>query len=152
MAASSSAFDFLLGDWEVEMLVIPEGAPIGPRATMRAYRFLDGAAILDEWRHFDPGGEVVFRGSSFRTPLPGTDRRYVVWMMAGAEGYTELHAQPGEGEIRTTGRGRDAGGELLERGKYFDITDRAFSFTQDRSYDGGAAWISPIVTLRATRS
>jgi hypothetical protein len=149
--AIASAFDFLLGDWEVEMQVIPEGAPIGPRATVRAYRFLDGTAILDEWRHFDQAGNVAFRGASFRTLVPGTDHWYVVWMMAGAEGYSELTAQPAQGEVRTTGRGRDAGGELLERGRFFDISEGAFSFSLARSYDGGTTWRSPFVALRATR-
>jgi hypothetical protein len=147
----SSAFDFLLGDWDVEMEAVPKGAPIGPLATLRAYRFLDGTAVLDEWRHFDQTGHVVFRGASFRTLVVGTDHWYVVWMMAGAEGYTELNVQLVQGELRTTGRGRDASGELLERGRYFNISERAFSFTLDRSYDGGITWISPIVALRARR-
>jgi hypothetical protein len=147
----SSAFDFVLGDWEVEMQAIPEGAPIGPRATLRAYRFLDGSAILDEWRHFDQTGDIVFRGASFRTFVPGTDHWYVVWMMAGVEGYSELTAQLVQGELRTTGRGRDAGGELLERGRFFEISEHAFSFTLARSYDGGITWSSPFVALRATR-
>jgi hypothetical protein len=102
----SSAFDFLLGDWEVEMQAIPESAPIGPRATLGAYRFLDGTAILDEWRHFNQAEDVVFRGASFRTLIPGTDHWYVVWMMAGAEGYSELTARLAQGELRTKGRGR----------------------------------------------
>lgn len=151
MEGISSAFDFVLGDWEVEMQVVPEGAPIGPRAALRAYRFLDGTAILDEWRHFDRAGNIVFRGASFRTFVPGADHWYVVWMMAGAEGYSELTAQLVQGEVRTSGRGRDAGGELLERGRFFDISERGFSFTLDRSYDGGVTWSSPFVALRATR-
>jgi len=151
MGPLSTAFDFMLGDWEVEMQVIPEGAPVGPRATMRAYRFLDGTAILDEWRHFDGAGRIVFRGASFRTLVSGTDQWYVLWMMAAVAGYTELTAELVQGELRTTGRGRDGGGALLERGRYFDISERAFSFRLERSYDDGITWISPIVALRATR-
>lgn len=148
----SAAFDFLLGDWDIDMEVVPQGAPIGRRATMRAYRFLDGSAILDEWRHFDQlGDEVVFRGAGFRTFVPDTDRWYVVWMMAEVEGYSELSAELVHGELRTTGRGRDASGQLVERGRYFDISDQGFSFTLDRSYDGGTTWIRPFVAFRATR-
>jgi hypothetical protein len=149
---ASAAFDFLLGDWDIDMEVVPQGAPIGQRATMRAYQFLDGTAILDEWRHFDQAGDdVVFRGAGFRTFVPGTDRWYVVWMMAEVEGYSELSAEFVHGELRTTGRGRDARGQLVERGRYFDISDRAFSFTLERSYDGGTTWIRPFVAFRATR-
>ena len=67
----SNAFDFLLGEWDVEMTVLPEEAIIGRRATMRAYRFLDGRAILDEWRHWDEAGQgIVFRGPDSALPLP----------------------------------------------------------------------------------
>jgi len=149
---TASAFDFLLGDWDVEMQVLPQGATIGRRATLRASRFLDGTAILDELRHLDQAGEhIVFRGSAFRTFVPETGHWYVIWMMAGVEGYSELTAELLQGEVRTTGRGRDPGGELVERGRYFDITDRSFSFTLERSYDGGTTWIRPFVTFRATR-
>jgi hypothetical protein len=134
------------------MVVVPQGAPIGRRAAMRAYRFLDGRAILDEWRHFNQAGDdVVFRGAGFRTWVPGTDHWYVVWMMAEVDGYAELTAAFVDGEVRTTGRGRDASGQLVERGRYFDISDRAFSFTLERSYDGGATWIRPFVAFGATR-
>ena len=81
----------------------------------------------------------------------GTDLWYVLWMMAEVEGYSELTAELAHGELRTTGRGRDGSGQLVERGRYFEISDRAFSFTLERSYDGGATWIRPFVAFRATR-
>lgn len=149
---TSSAFDFVLGEWDIEMKVVPEGATIGRRAIMRAYRFLDGAAILDEWRHFDEAGDtIVFRGAGFRTFVPDANHWYVIWMMAQVEGYSELRAERADGELRTTGSGWDAGGKLLERGRYFDILQNAFSFSLDRSYDGGSTWIRPFVAFRATR-
>ena len=151
MEDTATAFDFLLGDWDIDMLVIPARASIGRRATCRAYRLLDGAAILDEWRHFDEAGEVVVRGAGFRTFVPGTDRWYVLWMMTGVEGYSELAAWLQHGEIRTSGQGRDPGGELVERGRFFDISASAFSFALERSYDGGTTWIRPFVAFRATR-
>lgn len=145
--SASAAFDFLLGEWDIDMKVVPEGATIGRRATMRAHRFLDGTAILDEWRHFDEvGADVVFRGAGFRTFVPGTERWYVVWMMAEVEGYSAV-----QGELRTTGRGRDAGGELVERGRYFGISESEVSFSLERSYDGGNTWIRPFVAFHATR-
>lgn len=151
MGRNAGAFDFLLGEWEIAMLTMPEGSTVGRRATLRVQRILDGTAILDEIRHVDQAGQVNFRGATFRSYLPETDRWYVLWMMANVEGYTELYAQVMDGEVHTTGKGRDPGGELVERGRYYDITGDGCSFTLERSYDDGKTWIRPFVAFRATR-
>jgi hypothetical protein len=150
MSRNDNAFDFLVGEWEIAMLVMPEGSTVGRRAISNAHRILDGTAVLDEIRHLDPSGHVNFRGASFRTYLPDRDRWYVLWMMANVEGYSELDAQV-TGEVHTTGKGRDAGGELIERGRYYDISRDGYSFTLDRSYDGAKTWVRPFVSYRATR-
>jgi hypothetical protein len=151
MGRNAGAFDFLLGEWEIEMLVMPEGARAGRRAVSQVHRILDGAALFDEIRHLDESGEVNFRGASFRTYVPESDRWYVIWMMANAEGYSELRAEVVDGEVRTSGRGRDPGGELIERGRYHDISADGYSFTLERSYDGGKTWSRPFVSFRAVR-
>jgi hypothetical protein len=74
-----------------------------------------------------------------------------LWMMANVEGCTELEAQVVDGEVHTTGKGRDPGGELVERGRYYDISGEGFSFTLERSNDAGRTWIRPFVSFRATR-
>ena len=147
MGRNADAFDFLLGDWEIAMLVTPEGTTVGRRATSHVRRILDGAALFDEIRHLDVPGHVNFRGASFRK----SDAWYVVWVMANVEGYSELRAEVIDGEVRTTGQGRDPGGALIERGRYHDIFADRYSFTLDRSYDGGKTWIRPFVSYRATR-
>lgn len=151
MPGSSNAFDFLLGDWDVEMLAMPEGSTVGRRANLNVRRILDGAALLDEIRHVDETGEVNFRGATFRTYLLDSDRWYVLWMMANIEGCTELEARVVDGEVHTAGKGRDPMGELIERGRYYDIDDDAFSFTLERSNDAGKTWIRPFVSFRAIR-
>ncbi len=93
MGPNADAFDFLLGDWEIAMLTMPEGSTVGRRATLNVHRILDGATLLDEIRHVDHAGQVNFRGATFRTYLPDSDRWYVLWMMANVEGYSELDAQ-----------------------------------------------------------
>jgi len=75
----------------------------------------------------------------------------VVWVMANVEGYSELRAEVIDGEVRTTGQGRDPGGALIERGRYRDISADGYFFTLERSYDGGKAWIRPFVSYQATR-
>jgi len=151
MSENANAFDFLLGEWEIDMLVLPEGATVGRHAVSSVRSILGGAALFDEIRHLDENGAVNFQGASFRTYVPDADHWYVVWMMANVEGYSELRARLVEGEVRTTGEGHDPGGRLVERGRYYDISDAGYSFTLDRSYDGGATWIRPFVTYRATR-
>ena len=151
MGRNADAFDFALGEWEIAMLVMAEGSTVGPRAISRVHRILDGAALLDEIRHLDDAGQVNFRGASFRTYSPDSDTWYVVWVMANVDGYSELRAEVIDGEVRTTGQGRDAGGTLIERGRYYDISADGYSFTLDRSYDSGKTWIRPFVSYRATR-
>jgi hypothetical protein len=72
--------------------------------------------------------------------------------MSKTEGYSELRAEVVDDEIRTTGRGRDPRGELIERGRYHDISREGYPFTLERSYDGGATWMRPFVSYRATRA
>src|SRR5688572_15053682 len=98
MGRNADAFDFLLGEWEIAMLVMPEGSTVGRRALSHAHRILDGAALLDEIRHFDEAGEINFRGASFRTYIAESDAWYVIWVMANVEGYSELRAEVVDGE------------------------------------------------------
>lgn len=151
MGRNADAFDFLLGAWDIRMLAMPEGSEVGRRAVSQVHRILDGTALLDEIRHIDEAGRINFRGASFRTYIPDTDAWYVVWVMANVEGFSELRAEVLDGEVRTTGHGRDPGGVLIERGRYYDMSSGGYSFTLDRSYDGGATWISPFVAFRSTR-
>jgi hypothetical protein len=74
MGQNANGFDFLLGEWEIAMLVMPEGTTVGRRATSQVRRILDGTALLDEIRHLDEAGQVNFRGASFRTFVPDSGR------------------------------------------------------------------------------
>src|SRR5688572_24510764 len=114
MGQNANAFDFLLGEWEITMLVMPERTTVGRRAESQVRWILDGTALFDEIRHVDDAGQVNFRGASFRTYVSDTDAWYVVWMMANVEGYSELRAEVVYGEVRTSGQGKDPGGELIE--------------------------------------
>jgi hypothetical protein len=151
MSRNAEAFSFLVGEWNIEMLVMSPGATAGRRAISRVRSILDGTALLDEIRHVDELEHVNFRGASFRTYIPDRDRWYVVWMMANIEGYTELYAELVDDEVRTRGQGKDPGGDLIERGRYHDIAVDAYSFTLDRSDDSGRTWIRPVVSYRAIR-
>jgi hypothetical protein len=56
MGQNANAFDFLIGEWDIAMLVMPEGSTVGRRAKSQVHRILDGTALLDEIRHLDEAG------------------------------------------------------------------------------------------------
>ncbi|HSF16131.1 MAG TPA: hypothetical protein VLK65_11320 [Vicinamibacteria bacterium] len=150
MSSNASLFEFMIGDWNVEFQRLPEGAKVGRRAIAKVDFILDGTAILDEWRHLDESGVVNFRGATFRTYIPDRDLWYMLWMTPAVEGFSELHARGVGREVETTGKGKGPGGEFLERGRYCEITDTAFSFVLERSYEKDGPFI-PFVSFRAAR-
>jgi hypothetical protein len=58
MGQNANAFEFLPGEWDIAMLVMPEGSTVGRRAYSLVRRILDGTALLDEIRHLDEAGQV----------------------------------------------------------------------------------------------
>jgi hypothetical protein len=75
MGRNANAFDFLLGEWDIAMLVMPEGSTVGRRAMSHVHRILDGTALFDEIRHMDETGKVNFgvraTGPTFPTVTRG---------------------------------------------------------------------------------
>jgi hypothetical protein len=140
----------MIGDWDVDFVLLPEGAQVGRRALVTVDWFLDHTAVLDQWRHLDESGAVNFRGATFRTYLPDKDLWYMLWMTPGIEGFSELHARRAGDEVHTSGRGKDPGGGFVERGKYRAITADTFSFVLERSYDDGRSFM-PFVEFHAER-
>lgn len=150
--AGPGDLDFFLGEWDIVSInALPDGTYAESRARSHAYRFLDGAAIMDEWRSLNGAGDIVFRGASFRTWLPATGQWRIVWMMAHVDGATIIDGKMVDGEFHMTGKGRDPGGEFLESARYHHISEDGFIFTMDRSYDGGETWITPFNEFKATR-
>ncbi|HXV63600.1 MAG TPA: hypothetical protein VEK15_23065 [Vicinamibacteria bacterium] len=150
MSANVALFEFMIGDWNVDFHRLPVGAKVGRHAIAKVGWFLDGTAILDEWRHLDESGSVNFRGATFRTYIPDRDLWYMLWMTPAVEGFSELYARGVGEEVETTGKGKDSAGDFLERGKYCEITDSAFSFVLERSYEKDGSFI-PFVSFRAAR-
>lgn len=150
MNANAALFEFMIGDWNVEFQRLPEGAKVGHRAVAKVDWFLDGTAILDEWRHLDDSGAVNFRGATFRTYLPDKNVWYMLWMTPAVEGFSEIYARSAGSEVEISGKGRDPGGEFLERGRYRQISHSGFSFVLERSYEKSASFV-PFVSFRAVR-
>src|SRR5439155_15560953 len=63
-----------LGAWRANGWRCPLRSAIERGGANQIHRILDGAALLDEIRHVDQGGHANFRGATFRTYLPDTDR------------------------------------------------------------------------------
>lgn len=151
-AASPSQLDFFLGAWSLESESLQrDGSYVTNRARSDVYRTLDGAAIQDDFRLIDADGQVVFRGTSFRTFVPATGTWAIKWVMAGEPGMTDITARWTGEELVMEGRGYDGLGEFLERARYFDITDDSYEFELSRSYDGGEFWIERMNLIHATR-
>jgi len=64
-------------------------------------------------------------------------------MMANIEGAPNWSPQVIDGEVHTTGKGRDPWVALVERGRYYDIFGDGFSFTLERSNDAGTRGFDP---------
>jgi hypothetical protein len=137
-AQTGNELDFFIGTWDVRS-VDADGNVVG-RARTEARFILDGTTIQDDYYNLDRAGNVVFRGTSLRTFVPATKRWVVHWAMANTPGYTYIDAVWRDGELHGDGRGFDAGGEFVERYRYYDITGRSYSFALSRSYDGGETW------------
>ena len=57
---------FFIGEWDIVSKDIQrDGTYAESRAKSHAYPFLDGSAIMDEWRSLDADGNVVFAAHLF---------------------------------------------------------------------------------------
>lgn len=130
-------FDYLLGDWEFT----GENKDFGRiRGYWSAVR-LDEGQILDEYRVVGDKGETYYVTTTLRNYNGATDR----WELVGADAGTGL---------QDMGTGRRVGGEMhieqrfgVAGGKpstwkirYYGIRPDTFSWTADRSMDGGQTW------------
>ncbi|HKJ17790.1 MAG TPA: hypothetical protein VJ984_10600 [Xanthomonadales bacterium] len=144
--------DFFIGAWNLESESLQQdGSYVTNLARSDVYQSLDGAAIQDDFRLLAEDGQVVFRGTSFRTYVPRTGKWAIKWMMAGEPGMTDITATWTGEELLMEGQGYDGMGEFLEKARYFDITDESYEFVLSRSYDDGETWIENMNRIHATR-
>lgn len=136
--AETAQLEFFLGKWEVRGQDQDPNSP--PRARTHAYYILDGFMIQADYRALDPAGNVVFRGTSLRTYDPQKGAWSIKWVMANNSGYTDIVARMKDGELVSTGKGVDGGGEFIERYRFYDIRKNSYKFEMERSYDGGKTW------------
>jgi hypothetical protein len=156
--AGVKQFDFLLGQWQLEvhpkvsgLAAMIHGAPrlVG---TWKAERSPDGLGIDDEMRIVDASGNPIALNRAHR-------------IYSGAEGQWKISSQDvthsrnsestakwSNGEMHVEGRSADpAGDPSVTRTRYFDISADSFHMRQDRSSDNGQTWDEGTLTIDAKR-
>jgi hypothetical protein len=156
--AEARQFDFLLGQWQLDvhpkvsgLAAMIHGAPrlVG---TWKAERSPDGLGIDDEMHIVDASGNPISLSRSHR-------------IYADAEGLWKIstqditHSRTSEGtakwlggEMHVEGRSSDPEGKpSVIRTRYFEIAADSFRMRQDRSSDNGQTWDEGTLTIDAKR-
>jgi len=141
-------FDYLLGDWEFTSV----SHDYGPgRGYWSAVRLAEGQ-ILDEYRVVGDHGETYYVTATLRAYNAVLDQ----WELVSVESHDGLH---------DLGTARKAGAEVhieqkfgvmskapsLWRIRYYNIKPDSFSWTGDRSTDGGKTWTTKWLQIEARR-
>jgi hypothetical protein len=146
--AHKGDFDYLLGDWEFTAMSREYGKMRGFWSAVR----LNEGQILDEYRIVGDKGETYYVTSSLRNYNKALDR----WELIGADA--------GSG-LQDFGTGRRVGTEMhieqkfgvasdkpsIWKIRYYDIQPDRFSWTADRSIDGGKTWEEKHQQIEARR-
>jgi hypothetical protein len=157
-APESQQFDFLLGQWELDVQPKVSGIAAAihgsPKlvGTWKAWRALDGLAVEDEMRVVDASGNPISLSHALRTYSKSEGRWKVQGLDAYRSRFSESSGQLQGGEMRMSGRGFDAEGHpVVTRIRYYDIGANGFRMQQDRSSDDGRNWDEGVVTVVARR-
>jgi len=146
--AHKGEFDYLLGDWEFTGVSKERGNMRGYWSAVK----LGEGQILDEYRVVGARGETNY--------VTTTLRNY----NGAAERWEIVSADAGRG-LLDIGQGRKTGGDMVIAQvigvaggapalwgiRYYNIRPDGFSWTADRSNDGGKTWIKKFQTIEARR-
>src|SRR5216683_3667331 len=136
-AAHKGEFDYLLGDWEFTGTNQQYGKIHGFWSAVR----LEKGQILDEYRVVGDSGETYYVTTTLRNYNGALD----CWELIGADAGTGLqdfgtgHWEGNEMRIEQT-FGVARGTPSVWRIRYHHIRPDSFSWTADRSMDGGKTW------------
>ena len=147
--AHQGDFDYLLGDWAFTSVSREFGTG---RGYWSAVRLAEGAQILDEYRVVGDSGQTYYVSSTLRAYNAVLDQ----WELVSAESGTGL---------QNVGTAHRIGAEMhieqkfgvmspnpsIWRIRYYDIRPDRFSWTGDRSTDGGKTWVTEFLRIEARR-
>lgn len=156
--AEAAQFDFLVGQWELEvtpkvsgLAAMIHGAPklVG---SWKAWKAFDGHGLDDELRIVDASGNPRSLSHSQRI----FDSRSKRWLISGLDVYRSRFGSSSgqwqDGEMRLEGSGQTNDGKpMLTRMRFMEITADRFKMRQDRSHDNGANWEEGTLTVIAKR-
>ena len=146
--AHKGDFDYLLGEWEFTTVSKEHGPAKGFWTAVR----LETGQILDEFRVVGDHRETWYVTSTVRSYNAGLDRWELTGMVEG-------------GGLQDVGTGQRVGGEVhieqkfgvatgnpsILRIRYYNIQPDRFSWTADRSTDGGKTWSKDAQKIEAQR-
>lgn len=156
--AEAAQFDFLVGQWELEvtpkvngLVALIHGAPkmVG---SWKAWKAFDGHGLDDELRILDASGNPLSLNHTQRIFDSKTRR----WLVSGLDVYRARFGSSSgawqDGEMRLEGSGQTNDGKpMLTRTRFMEISADRFKMRQDRSYDNGASWEEGTLTIVARR-
>jgi hypothetical protein len=146
--AHKGEFDYLLGDWEFTAVNPQYGKFYGYWSAAR----LSEGQILDEYRVVGDSGQTYYVTTTLRNYNGALDR----WELVGADAGTGLqdigtgHWEGDEMRIEQT-FGVARGTPSVWRIRYHHIRPDRFSWTADRSTDGGKTWATNYQQIEARR-
>ena len=147
--AHRADFDYLLGDWEFTA----NSQQFGKfRGYWSAVRIGDGADILDEYRVVGDHDETFYVTRTLRVYNSAADRWELVSTDTGSglQNFGTGHRDGSEMRIEQTFGAVTPNPSVL-RIRYYDIRPDQFSWTADRSIDGGKTWTPKFQTIEAHR-
>ncbi len=158
LPAEAKQFDFLIGQWQLEvhpkvsgLAAMIHGAPrlVG---TWTAQRSSDGLGIEDEMRIMDASGNPITSNKSNRTFSKTEERWKITGLDVARSRTSESTAKWSSGEMHVEGHFTNAEGQpTLTRTRYYGITADGFHMQQDRSTDNGQSWEEGSLTIDAKR-
>ena len=151
----ASQFDFLLGEWTVDVTSKAPGTPPRYHGLWRAAKTLNGLGIVDEYGVFDDAGRIVYAGTTLRV----FDTKAATWTMryvdefGGETGrWSELAGVKDGAEMHVEQRGQSRDGRTtVLKIRYYNIQPDHFSWAADHSSDGGATWLRDYWRIEAAR-
>ena len=147
-AAHKADFDYLLGDWEFTSENREYGKFGGRWSAVR----LDTGQILDEYRVIGDHAETLYSTSTIRAYNARADRWELVGMSSG-NGLQDFGiGRRVNGEVHIEQKFVMADGKPTTlRIRYYNIESARFSWTADRSIDGGQTWSKDFQRIEAHR-
>lgn len=141
-------FDYLLGDWEFTADSKEWGKHGGYWSAVK----LAEGQVLDEYRVAGDKGETIYVTTSLRNYNKFADR----WELIGADAGTGMQdfgtARRVGSEMHIEQKFSVASGTpAIMRIRYYNIGPDRFSWTADRSTDGGKTWVKNHLQIEARR-